>query len=88
MVVSGNQLMDSGEGTAIRLRGRTLVIRSGQDPSEFTDKLHCFHPHLEVRPRLHVYTSLSNPECIAKKPATFAATVIQKTATKLGLEHL
>lgn len=80
--------MESGEGTAIRLRGLTLLVRSGQDPGKFTDRLHCFHPHLEVWPRLHVYTSLSNTECIAKKPATFAATVIQKTATNLGLEHL
>jgi len=67
---------------------RTLQIRSGQESSELTDKIRSRLLHLDVSPRRHVYTSRSNPECHAKKPATFAATVIQKTATKLCFEHL
>lgn len=88
MVGSGNQLMETVEGTAFRLRGQTLLIRSGQDPNESPDNLLFCLLHLEVKGLRHCNTFRSNPECNAKKPATFAATVIQKTATKLGLEHL
>lgn len=67
----------------------TLQIRSGQECNVFTDKLRSRLLHLDVSPRLHTFITLrSHPECHAKKPAMFIATVNQKTATKLGLEHL
>ena len=72
----------------LQQRSPTLQIRSGQESIVFTDKLRSRLLHLDVSPRLHTYTLRSNPECHAINPATFTATVNQKTATKLGLEHL
>ncbi len=60
----------------------TLQNRSGQ-------KLMVLFPrsrflYLDAIASFHARTLQSNPECHARKTATFVATVIQKTATKLG----
>ena len=63
-------------------------VRSGQEPREFIDKLYSRLLHLDVSPRRHLYTFLSNPECHAKKPAAFAATVIRWREWSVGRDSM
>jgi len=66
----------------------TLKIRNGQGHTGLISKPRSRLLHLDVSPRLYLYTLVSNPECQAINTVTLASTVIQKTATKLPLEHL
>ncbi len=73
-----NSLLDADNGLDQKRAGTSWSAR----------KPHSRFLPLDAGPRLYLCTLVNNSACKATNIEMLAATVIQKTATKLALEHL